>query len=220
MSYQTADAKRQFDAWSGSYDRNPLQRWFFEPAHRLLLEALTPEDRRILDVGCGTSRFAAQVGRRFPGTRVVGLDLSAKMLSQGRDQCRRPGGPGDLVQADSERLPFADAVFDAVTCTHSFHHYPHQERVVAEMHRVLRPRGRLLIIDGDRDRWWGRLVYDVAVVWWEGDVHHRSGRSFRRLFRRVGFDEVCQRRHGGPLPFLLTEGQAVKPAARVRRSAA
>jgi ubiquinone/menaquinone biosynthesis C-methylase UbiE len=219
MAYRTTDAKKQFDAWSGSYDRNVLQGWLFEPAHRLLLDALTENDRWLLDVGCGTSRFAAHVRGRFPGTRVVGLDLSHRMLVQGLTKPKVSGGNGCLVQADSERLPFADSVFDVVTCSHSFHHYPHQARVMTEMHRVLRAGGRLLIIDGDRDGWWGRLVYDVAVVLLEGAVHHLSGRRYRHVYRQAGFDEIRQQRHGGPLPFLLTVGRAVKPGRGLRRTA-
>ncbi len=55
------------------------------------------------------------------------------------------------MQGDSERLPFASGSFDIVTCANSFHHYPRQDRAVAEMRRVLRPGGRLMIIDGYRD---------------------------------------------------------------------
>lgn len=216
MSYQTADAKRQFDAWSGGYDRNLLQGCFFKPAHRLLLERLTGADRLILDIGCGTSRFAAQVVHRFPGTRVVGLDLSERMLHEGVAS-GLASGDIDLVQADSECLPFADAAFDAITCSHSFHHYPHQEQVTAEMHRVLRPGGLLMIIDGDRDGLWGRFIFDGIVVLMEGDVRHLSSRAFQELFSTAGFADIRQQRRRGPLPFLLTSGRAVKAAQVVRR---
>jgi ubiquinone/menaquinone biosynthesis C-methylase UbiE len=216
MSYQTADARKEFDHWSTRYDRTLLQRLFFKPSHRMLLETLTAQDRRILDIGCGTGQFAAQVLVRFPDAQVWGLDLSDGMLGQARDRCLAAGGRLHLVQGDSERLPFADDSFDVITCTHSFHHYPHQEQVVAEMHRVLRPGGRLLIIDGDRDRLWGRFVFNFVVVLMEGPVRHLKGRAFRKLYRRVGFDEVSQRRRRGFLPFLMTVGRAVKS----RRSAA
>jgi ubiquinone/menaquinone biosynthesis C-methylase UbiE len=211
MTYQTADAKLEFDRWSTRYDRTLLQRLFFKPSHRMLLETLTADDWRILDIGCGTGQFAARVLRRFPRAQVWGLDLSDGMLRQGQERCQAAAGRLHLVQADSERLPFADDFFDAITCTHSFHHYPHQEQVLAEMHRVLRPGGRLLIIDGDRDRLWGRFLFNFVVVLMEGPVRHLRGRTFRRLYRRVGFDEVSQRRRRGLLPFLMTVGRAVKP---------
>ncbi len=216
MSNLTADAKKQFDRWSRSYDRNLLQTFFFKPAHRMLLDNLTPADQRVLDVGCGTGVFAAAVLEQFPYTQVWGIDLSDGMLRQCEARCAAAEGRLHLVQGDSQRLPFRDDSFDVITCTHSFHHYPAQERVVAEMHRVLRPDGRLLIIDGDRDGLWGRLLYDVLVVAFEGPVCHLSRRAFRELYRRAGFDRVGQRRRWGPLPFLLTSGQAVKPARFLR----
>src|SRR5262249_35259093 len=151
MHARTAEAKKEFDLWSRRYDRDPLQLFFFNPAHRMLLANLTAADQRILDIGCGTGRFAAKVLDRYPDTQVWGIDLSDGMLRQCSTRCEATGGRLHLVQGDSERLPFCNDTFDVVTCTHSFHHYPHQERVVAEMYRVLRPGGRLLILDGDRD---------------------------------------------------------------------
>jgi ubiquinone/menaquinone biosynthesis C-methylase UbiE len=210
MAYQTTAAQKQFDRWSDRYDRSLLQRLFFGPSHYMLLESLTAEDRRILDVGCGTGGFAARVLERYPRAQVWGLDLSEGMLRRAAARGQAAAGRLHLVRGDSGRLPFADNTFDAITCSHSFHHYPQPAHVAAEMHRTLRPGGRLFIIDGDRDRPWGRLVFDVLVVLVEGPVRHLSGREFRRLFRHVGFADVSQRRRQGFLPFLLTTGRAVK----------
>jgi len=219
MAYQTADARKQFDRWSFSYDFDPLQLFFFRPAHQMLLQALDNADQRILDIGCGTCAFAARVLESFPDTHVWGVDLSDGMLR--RCQKRRLAAQGrlQLVQADSARLPFKDNSFDAITCTHSFHHYPCQELAVAEMHRVLRTGGKLLIIDGDRDRTWGHLLFDVLVVFFEGPVRHLTSRGFRDLYQNAGFEKVFQRRRHGPLPFLLTCGRATKSTPPARRAA-
>jgi ubiquinone/menaquinone biosynthesis C-methylase UbiE len=210
MANLTADAKKEFDRWSDRYDRNLLQFFFFGPSHRMLLAAIGPEDRRILDIGCGTGIFANRVLQRFPDTQVWGIDLSDGMLRQCQPRCESTGRRFHLVQGNSERLPFKNDAFDLITCSHSFHHYPSQPRVVAEMHRVLRPGGRLLILDGDRDRWWGWLLYNVLVVMIEGPVQHLTSYAFRHLYRDAGFTNVSQRRRKGPLPLLLTIGQAVK----------
>jgi ubiquinone/menaquinone biosynthesis C-methylase UbiE len=210
MAYQISDARREFDRWSEHYDRDMLQRLFFQPSHEMLLDTLQSGEKRILDIGCGTGQFAARVLNRHPGAVVCGLDLSGPMLCQGRRRSERASGLLHLVRADSERLPFSDNSFDAVTCAHSFHHYPSQGRVLAEMHRVLRPDGRLMIIDGDRDRLWGRFLFDGLVVLMEGPVRHLSGRAFRRLYRQTGFTDVSQKRRRGPLPFLMTIGRAAK----------
>jgi ubiquinone/menaquinone biosynthesis C-methylase UbiE len=218
MIYGTADAREEFDRWSRWYDLDLLQLLFFRPTHRMLLEHLSPTDRQILDVGCGTGAFAARVLTQRPQTRVWGVDLSGGMLRRCRGRCFASDQQFQIVQADSERLPFADGTFDAVTCAHSFHHYPRQAAVVAEMHRVLRPGGRLLLADGDRDRPWGRLLFEGLVVFLEGAVHHMKSRALRQLFRDTGFVDVSQHRRRGPLPFLLTIGRAVK-ALPSRRAA-
>src|SRR5262245_39688577 len=205
MGYHTEDARHEFNGWSRRYDRDPLQNLLFKPSHRLMVQKLEASEGRILDIGCGTSQFAARVFKHFPKMEVVGIDICFPMRRASRErfsgkcenkQPRMEHGSNTdslpclirvpsvaansdfalhLVQGDSERLPFADDSFDLVTCSHSFHHYPNQAQVVAEMHRVLHPGGRLMIIDGDRDRWWGRLIFDVIVVLMEGRVKHLTG---------------------------------------------
>jgi ubiquinone/menaquinone biosynthesis C-methylase UbiE len=211
MAYCSAAAKQEFDSWSHRYDRDWLQVFFFGPSHRMLLEHLSASEERILDIGCGTGLFASQVLKSFPQSQVWGMDLSDGMLRQCWQRCQDATGRFHLVQGDSSRLPFRDDAFDVVTCTHSFHHYPCQERVIAEMYRVLKPDGRLLIIDGDCDRLWGHLLFDILVVLVEGPVKHLTSAAFRNLYGAAGFAQVSQHRRGGPLPFLLTIGCAQKP---------
>jgi ubiquinone/menaquinone biosynthesis C-methylase UbiE len=219
MAYATAQAKREFDNWSRHYDLDPLQYIFFRPAHRMLLAELKPDENRILDIGCGTGAFAARLLTARPQASVCGLDLSDGMLEQCSQRPEVSAGRLHLAQGDSQRLPFADHTFDAITCTHSFHHYPRQAAVVAEMYRVLRPGGRLLIIDGDRDRIWGRLVYDVVVVMMEGDVKHLSRAAFRALYHDAGFVNVHQKRRRGLLPYMMTIGEAGTVATGKRLAA-
>jgi ubiquinone/menaquinone biosynthesis C-methylase UbiE len=220
MDYCTADARKEFDKWSRRYDWDPLQPLFFQPSHRMILDSLHLTDHRILDIGCGTGRFAASALCHLPNAEVWGLDLSAGMLQRAAARSAAPGGRLRLVQADSEHLPFPDNYFNVVTCSHSFHHYPHQDKVLAEMHRVLRPDGRLLLIDGDRDRLWGWFVFNVVVVLIEGAVVHRTGADFIRMCADAGFNDLTQRRRKGPLPFLMTVGRALKDAsaAAIRRA--
>jgi ubiquinone/menaquinone biosynthesis C-methylase UbiE len=210
MAYETAAAKRQFDSWSWHYDWNLLQLLLFKPAHKMLLECLQPGDGRILDVGCGTGIFARRVLASRPDAHLWCMDLSEGMLRQCRKRCPPGNGRLELVQGDSQQLPFADNAFDVVTCAHSFHHYPRQEQVLEEMFRVLRPDGRLLIIDGDPGNCWGKIIYDGIVVLMEGPVRHLTDRAIRDLYCGAGFRDIIQQRRGGPLPFLLTIGSAHK----------
>jgi ubiquinone/menaquinone biosynthesis C-methylase UbiE len=221
MAYDKQQAAQEFTRWSENYDRCVLQWLLFGPSHRAIIRRIAARfgDRplAILDVGCGTGVFGARIRRALPRARVWGVDLVAGMLGKGAERWRHHAGHLQPVQGDSERLPFADGAFDVVTCANSFHHYPHQDRAVAEMHRVLRPGGRLILVDGYRDAPWGWLIYDVCVAGVEGAVHHASSQRIRELFAAAGFRDTVQKVHRGPAPFLLTEGQARPSAVRAPR---
>jgi ubiquinone/menaquinone biosynthesis C-methylase UbiE len=218
MAYDKHQATHEFAQWSESYDRCVLQWLLFGPSHRAMIRRIRAvageRPVRVLDVGCGTGLFASRLVEALPAARVWGVDLVSDMLSKGRPRWRHYAGVVQPVQGDSERLPFPDGTFDFVTCTNSFHHYPDQQQAVVEMHRVLRPGGRLMIIDGYRDASWGWFIYDVCVTTREGDVHHASARRFRELFELAGLRAVAQRVFRGFAPFLFTEALAAdRPSA-------
>lgn len=209
MGSGTASARRQFDAWSKSYDRSILQRILFAPTHVVVDRRLrVPLSGTLLDLGCGTARFADFFLARHPQGRYIGVDLSPKMLERAALRCQAYGSSCRLFQADAERLPVADQSVDAVICLHSFHHHPSAADTLAEMRRVLKPGGQSILVDGDRDRWWGWLVFAGFVEHIEKDVHHYSASEFRRLFTEAGFSAVRQTSHGWIAPFLVNDATA------------
>jgi ubiquinone/menaquinone biosynthesis C-methylase UbiE len=219
MSYDKLYATREFTRWSESYDHSVLQWLLFGPSHRVLIRRIreVAGDRplKMLDVGCGTGLFASRVRAASPMVEVWGVDLVSEMLAKGQPRWKFHQGHVVPVQGDSERLPFASGAFDIVTCANSFHHYPRQDRAIAEMRRVLRPGGRLMVIDGYRDGPWGWFIYDVCVAAVEGDVHHASKRRFRELMTQAGLQAIAQRVYHGPAPFLITEAIAAEPVPMV-----
>jgi ubiquinone/menaquinone biosynthesis C-methylase UbiE len=214
MTYDKGQATHEFTLWSESYDRSILQWLLFGPSHRAIIARIKAEfaDRpiRVLDIGCGTGVFASKICEAMPGAQVWGIDLVRGMLDKGHERWRRHSDGVIPIQGDSERLPFGWATFDVVTCANSFHHYPHQDRAVEEMRRVLKPGGRLMLVDGYRDFPWGWFIYDLCVAGVEGAVHHASAGRFRDLFNAAGFERVTQKVHAGFAPFLLNE--AVVPS--------
>ena len=105
--------------------------------------------RRVLDVGCGKGRFARVLTERYPEARMTAMDISEAMLAF----VPLPIAP---VAATMTALPFRDSAFDAVYATESLEHAVDIERAVADMCRVLKPGGRLVIIDKNAEHW-GKL---------------------------------------------------------------
>jgi ubiquinone/menaquinone biosynthesis C-methylase UbiE len=211
-------ARRQFDGWAHTYDRSVVRHLLFVPAYRMLMEELhrwrrdIDEPFDLLDIGCGTGTWTAMVaGSPLPSGRIVGVDYSETMcaVAHGKAQEIQEGAPA-FVNADAEHIPFPDASFDVVTCSHSFHHYPNQSAAVREMRRVLRPRGRLMLIDGFRDNVLGWVTFDVIITRGEsrGDakVYHAPWSEMRRLFEEAGFNDIRQRKTGIWAPIFLTVG--------------
>jgi ubiquinone/menaquinone biosynthesis C-methylase UbiE len=199
-------AYAQFNAWAETYDRHWLNYFLFEPSHALLLKQLKEvPPGRALDIGCGTGQFAARLANR--GWEVFALDLCEPMAVQARANATGVCGTVSVTVGDSEHLPFTTSSLDVVTCANSFHHYPHQAKVIGEMRRVLRPGGRLLLLDGWPDQFIGRIVYDVIITRVEGgSVWHRESHHLRAMFKEAGFCNVTQRRTYSLFPILLTSG--------------
>jgi ubiquinone/menaquinone biosynthesis C-methylase UbiE len=103
---------------------------------------------RLLDVACGTGRFLREVKTNYPRLHVTGLDLSPHYLDVAR-RALQPWSRIRLVEGAAEAMQFADAQFDVVTCVYLFHELPPRIRraVAAEIGRVLRPGGTLILVD-------------------------------------------------------------------------
>ncbi len=102
-------------------------------------------DLRVLDLACGSGAFLENLAATFPRARLAGVDLSTSYLAE----ARRLSKVDAMVQANAERLPFADASLDAVACIYLFHELPPRvrPRVAAEIARVLKPGGVLTFAD-------------------------------------------------------------------------
>ena len=153
---------------------------------------LPPEPARVLDLGCGPGGVMAAVARRWPTTRVVGVDLAARMLAEARRGWAAPRPPG-LVRADAAVLPFPSGAFDAVT-SHSFLYLvPDRGAVLAEAWRVLRPGGRLLLVEP----WAGPAAVRAVVA------HCRDPRFLLSVALWRAFTRVRGRFRAGELAALL-----------------
>jgi ubiquinone/menaquinone biosynthesis C-methylase UbiE len=135
--------RRHWDKHARTYDKQMTfweRRLFGDGRHWVCAQA----SGEVLEVAIGT-------GRNLPfypeGIRLTGVDFSPAMLELARRQADQLGRKVDLRLGDAQALDLADASFDTVVCTLSLCAIPDERRAVAEMRRMLRPGGRLLLLD-------------------------------------------------------------------------
>jgi len=205
-------AREHFDRWALSYDRSRLNEFVFFPSIRACQEeilrwkATRSGPYRVLDVGCGTGTLLSLLAKDEEAEWLLGLDYTKEMVRRAAEKFAGAPRPERLaaLNADAERLPLADQSVDVVTCCNSFHHYPHQAKAVREFHRVLRPGGMLVLIDGFRDNVIGWVVFDVFVAGVEKQVHHAPWSEVRAHIEAAGFKSLRQRKMNVFAPLLVS----------------
>lgn len=148
---------------------------------------------RVLDVACGPGFLAMAFARQC--ARVTGFDATDAFLELARAEAeRRKLGNVHFEHGDATRLPYADASFDVVACRAAFHHFPQPERVLAEMKRVSRPGGRLVVADllGSEDPHKAKLHDRVEQLCDPTHVRALPESEFARLFRAARLAVVRQ----------------------------
>jgi ubiquinone/menaquinone biosynthesis C-methylase UbiE len=168
---------------------------------------------RLLDLGCGTGEFLREAKRNYPRLSVTGLDLSAPYLKVAERRLA-DWSRIDLVEAPAEAIPAPDASFDIVTALYLFHELPGRVRraVAAEIRRVLRPGGTLILVDslqtGDMPDYDALLDYfpyafhePYYASYLAEDLDRLVGPGFTQEERSLAyFSKVITYRRGGHPP--------------------
>ena len=160
--YSVEGSKREqvehmFDAISPRYDLlNRLFSLGIDQGWRRKVIRMVKERpvERMLDVATGTADLAIMAARRNAAKHVTGSDISEGMLKHGRVKVKdaRLAERVELLRADSAALPFADGAFDAVTVAFGARNFEDLERGLREMLRVLKPGGRLFVLEFSKPR--------------------------------------------------------------------
>jgi demethylmenaquinone methyltransferase / 2-methoxy-6-polyprenyl-1,4-benzoquinol methylase len=223
---KTARVRAMFDAIAPRYDLiNRLMTFGLDQAwRRATVAALAlPPGSLVLDLACGTGDLS-RVARRA-GYRVIGADLSAGMLA-----ANSTGQP--LVEADCSRLPFPDAAFDGLVCGYALRNFTDLGQALAETARVLRPGGRLAVLEVDAptsralkagyDVWFHHVVPALGGLLSDGEAYRYLPRSvaylpaapvLRGMLAAAGYSTVGVRPLAGGLSQLLMATRAGPPPA-------
>jgi demethylmenaquinone methyltransferase/2-methoxy-6-polyprenyl-1,4-benzoquinol methylase len=117
---------------------------------RKALKELGPiQPENLLDVATGTADVAIMAARMLNPGKIIGIDISEKMLAIGRNKLLKEGLSGqiELQSGDSEAINFPDNAFDAVTVAFGVRNFEHLEKGLGEIFRVLRPGGKLVVLE-------------------------------------------------------------------------
>jgi demethylmenaquinone methyltransferase/2-methoxy-6-polyprenyl-1,4-benzoquinol methylase len=221
---KTRRVRAMFDAIAPRYDLiNRLMTFGLDQAwRRATVDALSlPSGALVLDLACGTGDLSRLAHRE--GYRVIGADLSAGMLAANR-------AATPLVEGDVSALPFPDAAFDGVVCGYALRNFTELPVALAEMARVLRPGGRLAVLEVDAptsralrvgyDIWFQRVVPALGAALSDRDAYAYLPRSvaylppapaLRQLLLEAGYATVGIRPLAGGLSQLVSATRAGTP---------
>jgi demethylmenaquinone methyltransferase/2-methoxy-6-polyprenyl-1,4-benzoquinol methylase len=189
---KSATVRRVFDSVAERYDvMNDLMSLGLHRAWKAFALAITRPrpGERILDVATGSGDLALALCRRTqPGGEVWISDINRRMLDRGRDRLLDAGLTVPAVQCDAERLPFAPGTFDCVTVGFGLRNMTRKDAALAEMTRVLKPGGRLVVLEFSKV--WKPLEraydwYSFKVLPWLGDKVAGDAAAYRYLAESI-----------------------------------
>jgi ubiquinone/menaquinone biosynthesis C-methylase UbiE len=176
---------KRYASYAPSYDRK-WGRYSMATLNRALEAIAVEGNTSLIDVACGTGLFARMLRQHRPHLSITGIDISPEMLGKARQ--RMPDVRWRIGRA--EALPVDSGEFDVLTCTNAFHLVQDARAALLEFQRVLRPGGRVVIVDWCRD--FPVMKIRDAVLRF-ADRQQRQIRTLREqidLFENCGFNAI------------------------------
>ncbi|MBI3840063.1 MAG: class I SAM-dependent methyltransferase [Planctomycetia bacterium] len=161
--------QRTYDRLAVKYDER--WRFYIEASLELVLAGLEiAGNELILDLACGTGELERQLLTRAPRLRILGVDLSHGMLANA--QKKNVAGRAVFLQAESHHLPISSKTFDVVICANAFHYFRGAQESLNEIRRVLKPDGKLILLDWCDDY----LSCKLCSIWlrWTDPAFYRT----------------------------------------------
>lgn len=182
---------REYANLASEYDR----RWAFyieaTLSETLKRMDIKPHDR-LLDIGCGTGSLLQVISRNYPSVKIVGIDLSVEMLKVARNKQIKDSA---LIAGQAWCLPFRSKSFDRVVSCNVFHYVRKPEECLAEISRILKPQGRVVITDWCDDYIACRVCDLFLRVFNRAHFKTYGRRACEHLLRNTGYSNIQVERY-------------------------
>jgi ubiquinone/menaquinone biosynthesis C-methylase UbiE len=192
---QPAQTEGTLIRWAPYYDfvTNLMTLGHARPLRKLTVDnALIKPDDSVLDVGCGTGEVTLLAKTRAKAGKVYGIDPAPEMIAMARKKAARRNLDIDFRVGVIESLPFPDSSIDVVTSSLMMHHLPEDLKVrgLAEIYRVLKRGGRLLIADFMRPT--GSFLNHIFIAFTRHQGLKSGIEDIQKLLKAAGFNQITQ----------------------------
>lgn len=196
------------DWYSRSIKENLLQRYWHNRRFAEVSSFIEPRGGRILDVGCADGTFTKVILERSKAHKIVGIDVLPKSVSYAKRRFAR-SQKLEFRVADAHKLPFPSKSFDCITCLETLEHVEDPEKVIAEIKRVLKDDGYMIVLVPSENFLFRYIVWPLWTlgrgrVWRGTHLHKFTGSGIVRRMKKSGLK--IHNNH----KFLLGMLQAVK----------
>ena len=196
------NSKKEFNSWAKTYD-SFFNHWYFSHTNKKIVSLLEINPKSsILDVGCGTGILIENlIDKKY--SKIYGIDISQEMVKMAKRKFSK-NKKVKIFLGSAVKMPYKNNSFNFITCSNSFHHHPDSLKSLKEMYRILKPVGKLILLDAFKD---GiiREIYTKIIQKFEGRILHYYKDEIYNLFKKVGFSQINQQNLG--LLHLITIGE-------------
>ncbi len=179
--------RKKWDKWAEAADgKGKMYDYLRKAQMSLIALADIKENLNILDIGCGTGWALGQAAKTmgYNGS-FYGVDLSLGMIEKAKMNFSGQNNFYFIV-ANAESIPLDDDFFDIIICTNSFHHYLHPDKAMEEIYRLLKPCGKIYILDPTADNLAIKLADKIIKILEPAHVKIYSTRDFKELMTKAG----------------------------------
>lgn len=182
----------EFTKWADNYD-NPLTSITFRQTNAKIVQLLNPKrNSSFLDVGCGSGILLKNLLNLNRNIKLYGLDITPKMVEVAKRKFVNEPSV-EIMLGSAINMPYKNNTFDYVTCASSFHHHPDPLQSAKEMVRVLKPGGKLLILDMCIEGLLRKLLFKIENVYHnEGKVFRLTNKEMYDLYEKIGLKQIKQ----------------------------